>query len=217
MPRISPAAGTTLILTALLAAGVSGIASGQVYRWVDESGQLHLSDTPPPDSARYDREVLDRRGLVIQRLERARTSEELAAEQAERERLEALEQQRAEQERIDRILLQSFGSERELLHARDDRVALIEANMNLTRDKLVNLREQLTQTETRIAGLEAGGRPVPEGLREQTDSLRRQIRGQEEYLEERRQERDAVLDRFARDLARFRELRRRQADPQPPR
>ncbi|WP_141565315.1 DUF4124 domain-containing protein [Ectothiorhodospira sp. PHS-1] len=215
MPRIFPTAGTTPILAAMLAAGLIGTASAQVYRWVDESGQTHMSDTPPPDTTRYDREVLDHRGLVIQRLDRARTPQELAAEQAERERREALEQQRAEQERVDRVLLQSFGSERELLHARDDRVALIEANMNLTRDKLGNLRDQLTQANTRIAGLEAGGRPVPEGLREQADSLQRQIRVQEAYLEERRQERDAVLDRFARDLARFRELRRRQADTQP--
>jgi clan AA aspartic protease (TIGR02281 family) len=39
-----------LMLWALLAGGLSGVASvhaGDMYRWVDEQGRLHLTDTPP--------------------------------------------------------------------------------------------------------------------------------------------------------------------------
>ncbi|MBK1671923.1 hypothetical protein CKO35_01155 [Ectothiorhodospira shaposhnikovii] len=212
MPRSPSIAITGLALGWFTIAALDGTASGQVYRWVDESGQTHMSDSPPPNTTRYDREVLDHRGLVIRRLERARTPEELAAEQAERERLEALEQERAAQERTDRILLQSFGSERELLHARDDRLALIDANMNITRDKLASLRAQLEQIRRRIADLEASDRPVQDGLREQAKSLKRQILAQEAYLEDREQERDAVLGQFTQYLERFRELRRQQLE-----
>jgi glutaredoxin len=40
----------SVILTLLL--GVSCAASAQLYRWTDENGRVHLTDTPPPPSAK---------------------------------------------------------------------------------------------------------------------------------------------------------------------
>ena len=37
-----------LIVVILLLTGV--VASGAVYRWVDETGQVHFGDSPPPES-----------------------------------------------------------------------------------------------------------------------------------------------------------------------
>jgi glutaredoxin len=42
-------AGRWLILVAVLAATV---ANGQQYRWTDEKGRVHYTDTPPPPSAK---------------------------------------------------------------------------------------------------------------------------------------------------------------------
>lgn len=182
-------------------------AGAQMYRWVDERGQVHFSDTPPPDTGRYDREVLDRRGLVVERLDRARTPEERERELAREAEAAEAARREAEQHRADRILLQSFGSERELLHARDDRLAMVEGNLELARGKLASLREQHQEALGRALRLEAQDRDVPQNLNRRLNSLERQIQTQEEQLTARSQERDALVEQFTRDLHRLRELR----------
>ena len=39
------------------AAAVSGLAQAQQYRWTDDQGRVHLTDTPPPASARNVRRI----------------------------------------------------------------------------------------------------------------------------------------------------------------
>lgn len=39
------------LLVAMSCLVVSTLASGSVYRWVDDSGQVHFTDTPPPKNA----------------------------------------------------------------------------------------------------------------------------------------------------------------------
>ena len=40
------------LLAAALAAGAASVQAQQLYRWVDEQGRVHVTDTPPPPSAR---------------------------------------------------------------------------------------------------------------------------------------------------------------------
>jgi glutaredoxin len=40
------------LLTAALAAGAASVQAQQIYRWTDENGRLHITDTPPPPSAK---------------------------------------------------------------------------------------------------------------------------------------------------------------------
>ncbi|MCG5515963.1 DUF4124 domain-containing protein [Ectothiorhodospira sp. 9100] len=203
---------TQLLAGTLLLATASG-AGAQMYRWVDDDGQVHFSDTPPTDAGRYDREVLDRRGLVVERLERAQTAEEREREQARQAAEAETARREAEQARADRILLQSFGSERELLHARDDRLDIVDGNLNLMRNKLSSLQEQHEEALGRAQRLRSQDRELPENLQRRLGSLERQILRQEEQLVARQQEREALVERFNRDLQRLRQLRQEREDP----
>lgn len=40
------------LLLAVILAGASATAGAQLYRWTDDKGKVHFSDTPPPASAR---------------------------------------------------------------------------------------------------------------------------------------------------------------------
>ena len=40
------------LLAAVLAAGAACVQAQQIYRWTDEKGRVHLTDTPPPPSAK---------------------------------------------------------------------------------------------------------------------------------------------------------------------
>jgi glutaredoxin len=44
-------------LLVLLAAAASGLAQAQQYRWTDDQGRVHLTDTPPPASAKNVRRI----------------------------------------------------------------------------------------------------------------------------------------------------------------
>jgi hypothetical protein len=198
----------TLVIIASLGAMLLAVtAQGQMYRWTDEEGRVHYSDSPPPEAARQERRVLDERGITRQTLERPRTPEEI--EKARR--LEAEEEERrraaAERERRDRVLLQSFGSERELITARDDRVALIDGVLEITEDKIRSLQDQVQSMQRRREVIEARGQEPPEGLDEDIASLERQIRLQVDYREERQEERARIIEQFNADLDRLRELK----------
>jgi hypothetical protein len=199
--------GKLVILAGLGALLLSVTAQAQMYRWTDDQGRVHYSDSPPPAAARQERRVLDDRGITVRTLERARTPEEIEAERLEQERLDQARREREEQERRDRVLLQSFGSERELINARDDRVALLDGTLTITREKIRGLREQLARLEEREQRLQSQGREVPVAIVDDKASLDRQIDVQTRYLEDRQAERERLVEQFDADLARLRELR----------
>jgi glutaredoxin len=50
MIGVRPSVAT--LLAALLTAGAASVQSQQIYRWTDENGRVHITDTPPPRSAK---------------------------------------------------------------------------------------------------------------------------------------------------------------------
>jgi len=195
-----------LTVTGLAALLVVTAAQAQMYRWTDEQGRTHYSDSPPPEAARQERRVMDERGITVRTLDRALTEEELEQRRQEEARAEAERQVQEEQARRDRVLLQSFGSERELITARDDRVALIDSTLNITRDKIKSLGEQRARLEERRNRLAAQDREIPAGLDEDIASVQRQIEVQERFRDERAAERQRLMEQFNADLQRLREL-----------
>lgn len=187
------------ILLLILAALLPAVACGEIYRWVDEDGQVHMSDTPPSGVTRFDREVIDRRGLVRERQEAPPSAAEREARAAEEARRRAAEEKAARQAEADRILLQSFGSERELIHTRDDRLALIDSELDLLQDRLEELRAERDR-------LRSGGDTA------RAEALEERIRAHQARLEEKRAQRERIEQRFRRDLERLRTLRAREED-----
>ena len=195
-----------LVLASLGAMLATSVTQAQMYRWTDEEGRVHYSDSPPPEAARQERQILDERGLRRGVIERARTPEEIEEARRQEEAEEERRRAEAEQERRDRILLQSFGSERELIVARDDRLALIDGALDITEEKIRGLEEQKASLERRRDLIASRGREPPEALDEDIASVERQIRIQEQYRDERMEERRRIVEQFNADLERLREL-----------
>ena len=62
---------TTAIAASLAQAAGTGHTQ---YKWRDASGALHYSDSLPPEAAKSGYEVVNGQGLVIKRVERAKTA-----------------------------------------------------------------------------------------------------------------------------------------------
>jgi cell division septation protein DedD len=195
-------AGKLVLFAGLGVLLLSMTLQAQMYRWTDQDGRVHYSDSPPPETERRELRVLDERGLTVRELDRPRTREEI--EEARRQ--EALEAQHREEqearERRDRILRQSFGSERELIAARDDRVTIVDGSLDITDEKIRRLEEQVARLQQRR---ERSG--SPNELDEDIAGLERQLRVQRRFRDERLEERQRIIDQFDADLERLRELK----------
>ncbi len=198
---------STLTLCTVLLSQFSALHAGKLYKWVDEHGQVRYGDRIPPQYAKDKNETLNKQGVVVDRKAPAKTKEQfaeeerLAAEKAEQER------KRQEQARLDRILLDTFTNEDEMILTRDGKIEAIEAVIRVTKSRTEKIKERLTQQKRRAANLERAGNGVPDKLKRQIAESRRQIRHNSDYVANRRKAQEAIRAQFELDIERFRKLK----------
>jgi hypothetical protein len=186
---------------------VAGAAEAQLYRWVDADGNVHYSDQLPPQALQHDRSVLDSQGRT--REQQRAMADQAAREQALKERAarEAEQRAREEQDRRDRNLLATYSQVEELEHVRDDRVGAIDAAIAVAEERSERLRRNVADYEQRVKQIEASGRQVPPDVLARLGDARRALVDNESYIDSQREERVRINQRFAADIARFKELR----------
>lgn len=200
--------GIAVVVAGLLTSSASWAA---MYRWVDEEGNVHYSDQLPPEAIQRDRDVLDDEGRRVDMQPAPKTPEEKAAEERQRQEELAEIRRKAEEERKDRVLLQMFTTVDEIEIARDSRLSQIEAQIALTESKLKRLRDEHTTLKQRIENIEGQGKPVPPQLQENYDVTRQSLLDNERFLQERKAEYQALEEKFAADIERFKELKAEKA------
>jgi len=186
---VTPGLRPAVVALALAAALATAMAvHAESYRWVDDAGEVHYSDSLPPEARGRDHSRLDRSGRVIETFEATleKTEAEAADGEDERERAAA---------RRDEILLHTFTNERDLKITRDEWLEAAAARIDLA-------ERRVTRLESRLAGLADGGSS------ERRRELERRLAEQRAALESERQRRDEIEARFEADLERFRELHR---------
>jgi hypothetical protein len=198
----------TLLLATTLGAGLPGEAQARLYKWIDEQGNVHYGDRIPPEYAEKEQRRLNEQGITVEVRERAKTPEELAEERRlariQEEEAELLRQQRER----DRILLDTFSNEDEIIMTRDGKVSAIDAIIRVTQGRIENLRARLAELTTRAANLERSGKAVPETLHGDIRSARQQIESNQAYIVSKEQEQQETRAKYEADIQRFRELMR---------
>jgi|SRR5690625_4412699 len=197
-----------VFLSALLACHPA--LASKLYKWTDSQGQVHYSDRIPPDAAAHEREVKSSRGITLQRVDAAKTREQLDQEQRAREEEEARRQLESEAARkqaaSDRTLLLTFSNTNEIERARDDRVAAIDGQISLTRMRIDNLQNKLQRARQQAVTAERSGRN-PSDLHKRILEMERQVQDYENFIANREQERTDIITQFNADLIRFKQLK----------
>jgi len=104
MKGIKHGVGTISLAALLLAAAVT-IGAQEMYRWVDEKGEVHYSDQPPPPEVKEYRSMTRSGGAAGTSFEAQSGNESLAEKEAEfqrRKAQEAEDETRAEQAEAER-------------------------------------------------------------------------------------------------------------------
>lgn len=205
------ALGTAAVLAVLCALPMQDIDAGRFYRWVDADGNVHYSDRMPAAATDEAHTIIDESGTVTDRRE-ARASEREhqrradAAEAKRRQRTEDERQRVEERRRDDRIIRQTFTTERDIEMTRENRVSAVQVQINIADHGIARLAERRDDLQRRLEGL-------PEDAAA-AGTTRERIRTLDHRLSQRRAEREEleakrghIEQRFARYLERFRELR----------
>jgi hypothetical protein len=203
---------SALVLCTSLLLSVPSLHAGKLYKWVDENGQIRYGDRVPPQYAKKSNETLNKQGVVIESKAAAKTKEQLAEEQKLVELKAKQERKRQQQAHQDRILLDTFTNEDEMILTRDGKIEAIEAVIRVTDSRTEKIKHRLENYALRAANLERSGKAIPQKLQQDIREARRQIRYNSDYVSNRRKAQQAIRQKFKLDIKRFRTLKMAEAE-----
>lgn len=194
-----------LVMTILLTTS-TGLVAQDVYKWVDEKGEVHYSQTLPPERAGEAHDRLTADGLVAERVDRVRTADELAELQVQREQ----QREQAEQERIqaqqDRLFLAAYPTEEDVRRTIETRRETVMSERKSVESLIEQSRARFVATVQQAAELERTGKPVPDYLVERIDEARAGIRELTRRLDEIDKRLETLDEELVSELARHRRL-----------
>lgn len=193
--------------------GVATSAAAANYKcWTNEDGVRECGHSVPPEYSQQRIEVLNDRGIVVEVEEPAKTDEQIEAEKRAAEELKQQEQREAEKRRRDRMLLNTFTTERDLQLFYQDKLSAIQSQIDLSQASNTSLKNHLDEMQKRAANLERRGETVPDNLLEDMEDTKRQMANNDRVIAEKKQEMEALNQKFEAELQRFRELKSARAN-----
>ncbi len=199
-----------IITSAISGLMLTGTAQARMKCWTNNEGVRECGDRVPPEFAQQGHEEIGKGGLVREKTERAKTPEELAEEarlaKMEEEQLKAEEEKKLQ----DRILLETFSSEQDIERARDDRITALESTIKLTGARNQKIQVDLDKRISKAAADERAGKAPSDALLKDIDSLKRQIKNNNDFINDKRKEQEDIRQEFALDIERFRQLTQKQ-------
>ena len=181
--------------------------AGSIKCWTNKEGVRECGAVVPPEYSQQRVEIMNQRGIVVEVKEAAKTKEQLA-EEARLAKLKKEELRRQEEARLrDTILLQSFTTERDLKISYDGKIAVNRDIIDITNTGTRTLNENLENTRTKAANYERAGEKPPESVLEEINSLKRQIKDNDEFIARKEEEIKVLKQQYEADLKRFRELK----------
>ena len=189
-----------LISVNLVLSCLSTQSHANTFRWVDKDGHVHYSDQLPPNEVDRAYSVINKGGVTIDSVEKAKTKEQLAEEK----RLKA---QQAERKNYDNILLDTYGKVSDLEDTRDRYIAAIEGLIKVSQHKLANLNNELDKLNKAAANLERDGKVMPDQMRQDIVNIQSQIDRENDFILAQRAQQKDLRTKFASDINRFKELK----------
>ncbi len=194
---------TTLIAVAAMLA-VPGPARAAMYKWVDEKGIVHYTDTLPPEAVDKARTELNKQGIPVKQTDKALTPEQRRAIEQDAQRQKQLGRQQEDLARRDRALLSSYTSEAEIDLARNRSLQTINNVVQSTLAYSDQLGKRKVEIEAKKE--EMKGKPAAAVLDRELESIDAELARQSELIAQKKRETDTVIAKYDADKQRWREL-----------
>jgi len=193
-----------IVLMIILCA--AGTSHAQLYRWVDDKGQVQFGDRIPPQYSKNGHEVLSEDGRVIEQVEREKTKEEIAAMEAELVRQEELRKAREEQARNDATLLRTFTSTEDIDRTLEQRVSSIQSQINRDQATIGALNYDLRSSLRKKKKYQTDDEVVPHQLVLNISEIRNRLRTLDDEIMKKKELQLEIRTELLSDKERFLEL-----------
>jgi hypothetical protein len=213
------------VIVAIIGALVLALASGQaiaqkkkVYRWVDDEGNVHYSETLPPDWKGESHDELSGHGIVTDEAvshapppaeeepDPAAAKGELPRDKSGMKRPDPLYSDAEKQDRMDRLLMLRYHSEEEMMEAMDVEINQLKYDERLLTSTHNSLRSSLKSNIDLAGHRQRAGLAVGENELKQISNLRASLKENENSLRGLEIREQNIRAEFERDLERYREL-----------
>jgi hypothetical protein len=199
---------TIAVLIMLPLAASASENTQKLYRWVDSDGIVHYGDSIPAEFTDLERQVVNNHGITVGVMRAKRTAEEIA----EDERQDELRQAREVQRRQDKALLATYVSVDEIIHHRDRRIELFQAQARVTELYLSNLNRRLDNLQEEASNYrpysaDPDAEMIDLDLAEDISTTKSTIERHQTNLERFQQDEQNIVARFDGDVDRFRKLK----------
>ena len=191
-----------IVAAAMLAA--SRPAGAAMYKWVDEKGVVHYTDTLPPEAVDKANTELNRQGIPVKKTDKALTPEQRRAIEQDAQRQKQLAREQEEVARRDRALMSSYTSEAEIDLARNRSLLTINNVVQSTLAYSDQLNKRKVEVEAKRE--EMKGKPIVAVLDRELESIDAELARQAELIAQKKRETDAVVAKYDADKQRWREL-----------
>lgn len=209
---------TKISLSLLLLMLAQTSVAGTIYRFVDKNGSITMSKSLPPYASQNGYDILNDSSLrLIKRVAPALTPEQIAekehleAERIEQERLAKIaeEQKMAEQKQQsihDQALVASYGSEHDLIKARDDEFLYLNAELEKAKTHLGENKQKLEQLQQKAAQQELSGQTISDLMKKQMSAAQEEINNDKHNISELTARLEQTELQYEKDLARLKVL-----------
>jgi hypothetical protein len=190
------------LLTLLL--GVATLpVHAKMYKWVDAQGNVHYTDTLPPNAAAQGNAELSKTGNIVKKTESAEErSKRLAAEAEAAERKKVAD----EQVRKDRALLSTYTTEQEIDLSRDRALEHHNLAIKSAQSRLKQLEPGAKELVKKVEAASKGGKPVPAHMKQQYDAALAEVEETKRIIKTNEEALVAVRERYGAEKLRFQEL-----------
>ncbi|PXX89009.1 DUF4124 domain-containing protein [Marinobacter vulgaris] len=192
----------SIAVSAVATLTIATVAEARMYRYMDENGQVVISNTIPQEASKRGYDILSKNGRVIETIDPEPTDEEIAAREAQ-ERQQAREKRQRE---LDRKLLERFSHPDEAVRAMHRKIRELQGLNQLKRGNISVIDNQLDNEQSRAANLERSGRDIPQATLEKIRRLESQIRDIEREINAQNADIKALQNRFEEDIERLEEI-----------
>ena len=193
-------------VTFLAIIGSTEILAAKLYKWIDDKGVTHYSETMPPELKDRKSTEIDKWGRVLKQNEAPPTPEQLRALEEKKERQALETKQAAEQRRRDNALLNTYTTESEIDAARARAIAGATQTREAIAVRQKALRARTEELRRNVETLRKEGKPLPESLRDELTANEKEDAKISGDLKTKNDEIAKLAAKYDQDKQRFKEL-----------
>ena len=212
------------LCTLLIGLGLVGVAlnnpaaqqssptdKGKIKKCQDAAGKWHYGDTAD-EACRQSKIIeMNKRGIETKEIAAPLTEEQRKTQELEEAEKQKAAKLAAERARKDKILVNTYTNEDDIIAMRDRKLAEIDAQIRGSQDTLAAQQGALARLQAKAKGESDGGKPVSAQTQTAVAKTEGVIAKQATFIQSKSQELTVAQQQFQADLERFRQLKTRPA------